>query len=226
MMFCTDLVWWCSYSRAMISLQMCMFGSFYRCLGFTVVLAFCGFLTPFLFLLVTTPMRKKDGWSSFFQFRTTMYTTSISKKMEAVSISYNVKSLLLSQRSFFLETSTPFTWRHIFTFYQILQLFLLFLEQFLKRAPEASFVLLATPLAEGSVAVFLRPTSPLRLIPPWLEPRVLAGLNTVYLFVIWLNHDGHECNLLKGFEFCCIFRRACLCLKGAVKKFRLIAVMP
>lgn len=38
---------------------------------------------------------------------------------------------------------------------------LLLLEEFLKGAPEASFVLLATPLAEGGVVILLCPTSPL-----------------------------------------------------------------
>lgn len=38
---------------------------------------------------------------------------------------------------------------------------LLLLEEFLKRAPEASFILLPTPLAEGSVVVLLCLAPPL-----------------------------------------------------------------
>lgn len=38
---------------------------------------------------------------------------------------------------------------------------LLLLEEFLEGAPEASFVLLPTPLAEGGVVILLRPAPPL-----------------------------------------------------------------
>lgn len=60
----------------------------------------------------------------------------------------------------------------------------LFLEQFFEGAPEASFVLLPTPLTEGCVVVLLCPTPPLCLVPPGLDPRVLSRLNTILnLFV-------------------------------------------
>lgn len=59
--------------------------------------------------------------------------------------------------------------------------FLLLLEEFLEGAPEASFLLLPTPLAEGGVVTkvtLLCPASPLCLVP-WLESRVLVTLNTI-----------------------------------------------
>lgn len=42
-----------------------------------------------------------------------------------------------------------------------MSVFLLLLEQFLEGVPEASFVLLPTPLCEGAVVVLLRPSPPL-----------------------------------------------------------------
>ena len=63
---------------------------------------------------------------------------------------------------------------------------LLLFEEFLERAPEASFVLLPTPLAEGRVVILLCPAPPLCLVPPWLEPGVLVGLNTRYFQLVSL----------------------------------------
>lgn len=79
------------------------------------------FSPPFSFFSSPPLWGKKDGhgWSWRFQIKTIMYTTSISEKIEAVSISYNVKSLLLSQRSFFFESSTPFARKHGFIFFQL-----------------------------------------------------------------------------------------------------------
>lgn len=55
-----------------------------------------------------------------------------------------------------------------------ISVFLLLFEQFLEGAPEASFVLLPTPLCEGGVMVLLCPSPPFWLLPPWLEPAFLV----------------------------------------------------
>lgn len=53
-------------------------------------------------------------------------------------------------------------------------------EELLEGAPEASFLLLPTPLTEGGVVTLLCPAPPLCLLPPRLEPRVLETSNVNY----------------------------------------------
>lgn len=53
-------------------------------------------------------------------------------------------------------------------------------KELLERAPEASFLLLPTPLAEGCVVTLVCPALPLCLLPPRLEPGVLVTANIIY----------------------------------------------
>lgn len=148
----------CSYSCAAVHLQLDQFGVFPRWLIFTIILTFWCLLTSFLLFLITSSVRRKEkglNWIHVFPFNLAFFLASLYLRVKETAV-----------------PSQPCVWLHDATLS-----FLLFLEQFLERAPKASFVF-ATPLAEGGVVTVLRPTPPLGLIAPWLDSCVLMWLKT------------------------------------------------
>lgn len=115
--------------------------------------------------------------------------------------------LLVGQNSFSFYHLPHIVINHVISYHLIkhCMLFLLLLEEFLEWAPKTSFVLLPTPLAEGSVAILLCCAPPLWLVPPWLDPRVLVGLNIILFTPLmdWLHYI--------------LYHSLCLCLQNIMK---------
>lgn len=142
----------CSHCGAAVQLHVGQFGGFPRRLVFSAGLVlWCLVAAALLLLVVAAPVRTKQrGW--------------------VLSRSGDFKDRSSDLKPTEPEGSEGLAFGRLS----------LLPEELLEGAPEASFLLLPTPLTEGGVVTLLCPAPPLCLLPPRLEPRVLETSNVNY----------------------------------------------